>query len=129
MQKNYTTKLSLLILFMMSISFFSKAQYCMPTYSNYCIGPGLADYIDNFSTSGGITNITNNGTGCNGSAPNNYTYLSTMNVSQVQGLSFNVSTAKSPVPVATSRINFGLLSASNLMAFLRQRISMPRLRK
>ncbi len=69
-----------------------KAQYCMPTYTNYCSPlPALADFIDNFSTTGGISNITNNGTGCNGTFPNNYIYYSGMTVSQVQGLSFNVS--------------------------------------
>lgn len=64
----------------------------MPTFTNYCSPlPLNADFIDNFSTTGGITNITNNGTGCNGTAPNNYTYYSTMSVAQVQGLSFTVS--------------------------------------
>ncbi len=64
----------------------------MPTYTNYCSPlPALADLINNFSTTGGITNITNNGTGCNGTSPNNYIYYSGMTVSQDQGLSFNVS--------------------------------------
>ncbi|MEN9340295.1 MAG: hypothetical protein RIQ62_1607, partial [Bacteroidota bacterium] len=65
-----------------------KAQYCLPTYSIGCV---QGDFIDNFSTTGGATNITNNSSGCNGSLPNSYTYNSAMTVTQVQGLSFNFS--------------------------------------
>ncbi|GBL36003.1 hypothetical protein EMGBS15_15980 [Filimonas sp.] len=93
MNRRYTLKICIAI-FITVLSAFQnlKAQYCMPTYTNYCSPlPSFADYIDNFSTTGAISNITNNGTGCNGSSPNNYIYYSSMTVSQVQGLSFNVS--------------------------------------
>jgi PKD repeat protein len=42
--------------------------YCTPTYTSLC---SSGDYIDQFSTTGGTTNITNLYTGCNGN-PNNY---------------------------------------------------------
>lgn len=65
----------------------TKAQVCLPTYSVYC---SSSDYIDNFSTTGGFTNITNLGSGCNGTAPNNYVdNSSTMIVSSSPGNSFN----------------------------------------
>ncbi|MEZ5045395.1 MAG: GEVED domain-containing protein [Chitinophagaceae bacterium] len=79
-------KLLPLLLFVLPLNSF--AQYCFPVYSVACTSN---DFIDNFSTTGGITNITNNGTGCTGPAPNNYTFFNSMNVSQIQGLSFNVS--------------------------------------
>lgn len=65
-----------------------NAQYCFPTYTTGCTSN---DFIDNFSTTGGISNITNNGTGCNGVIPNSYVFNNTMNVSQIQGLSFSIS--------------------------------------
>ncbi|HRH11371.1 MAG TPA: GEVED domain-containing protein [Bacteroidia bacterium] len=49
------------------------APYCMPTYFNIpCNQPGVSnaignsvnDFIDDFNTAGGVTNITTNGTGC-----------------------------------------------------------------
>lgn len=59
---------------------FSRAQigvgpapYCMPTYWNIpcnqpgasnAIGNSVNDFIDDFNTTGGVTNITTNGTGC-----------------------------------------------------------------
>jgi gliding motility-associated-like protein len=49
-----------------------ESPYCTPTISNGC---ALGDYINNFSTSGGGTNITNNGSGCNGSPVGDYTSL------------------------------------------------------
>ncbi|MBS1777328.1 MAG: immunoglobulin domain-containing protein, partial [Bacteroidetes bacterium] len=66
----------------------AEAQYCLPTYSVACSSD---DYINNFSTTLGLSNITNNNTGCNGAAPNNFTFFSSMVVSQVQGQSFNFS--------------------------------------
>ena len=44
--------------------------YCAPTYSNLCTSN---DYVDNFFTTGGVTNISNLSSGCNGQA-NNYNY-------------------------------------------------------
>lgn len=66
--------------------------YCTPTYSSLCSSD---DYINNFSTTGGTTNITNNNTGCNGQA-NNYIYYSGMTVSQHAGSSFNISVQSGP---------------------------------
>ncbi|MBL7764937.1 MAG: T9SS type A sorting domain-containing protein [Chitinophagaceae bacterium] len=63
-----------------------QAQYCLPSFSIACTSD---DFIDNFSTTGGVTNISNLATGCNGAAPNNYTFFSTMQVAQIQGFSFN----------------------------------------
>jgi len=57
--------------------------YCAP------VGNSTAYGINNFSTTGGITNITNNGTGVTGSGYNNYT--STFSVSQNAGSAVNYS--------------------------------------
>jgi gliding motility-associated-like protein len=69
------------------------AQYCAPQYAYGCIGNNpspIADFINNFSTTNGVTNITNNNTGCNGQ-PNNFIYNAGMTVSVAQGCSFGVS--------------------------------------
>jgi len=72
--------------FLFAFANISSAQYCQPAFSFAC---SSNDFIDNFSTTGGVANITNLATGCNGTLPNNYTFLNTMTVSQTQGLSFN----------------------------------------
>ncbi len=64
-----------------------QAQYCTPLFSSAC---SSNDYIDLFSTTGGIQNITNVSTGCNGN-PNNFVYNSTSTVSNVQGQGFSFS--------------------------------------
>lgn len=79
-------RLQFLTLFLLS-SPMLFAQYCYPTYSIACTSD---DYIENFSTTGGVGNITNLLTGCNGALPNNYT-LFNQTVSQIQGFSFNFS--------------------------------------
>ncbi len=61
---------------------------CYPAYTSSCTS---ADFINNFSTTGGTTNITNNGTGCNGTLPTNTTFFPAMNVSVSAGASFNIS--------------------------------------
>ncbi|MDC1222359.1 GEVED domain-containing protein, partial [Salibacteraceae bacterium] len=48
-------------LFLAGFSSVGYSQYCTPQYSYGC---GVGDQIQNFSTSGGSTNITNNGSGC-----------------------------------------------------------------
>lgn len=60
-----------------------QAQYCTPS-----LNCSSSSFINNFSTTGGTTNITNNGTGCNGQ-PGSYIYYSTQTVTQTQGLSIN----------------------------------------
>lgn len=67
----------------------SIAQYCMPSYGTVCIQPGVNDFIDDFWTTGGITNITNMNSSCN-MQPNNYIYYSNMNVTVNPGSSFGV---------------------------------------
>ena len=56
--------------------------YCAPTYSNLCTSN---DYVDNFFTTGGVTNISNLSSGCNGQA-NNYNYYDhyTMTIQHLQ---------------------------------------------
>ncbi len=67
--------------------------YCIPVYlDNSC---GSEDFIDDFSTSGGATNITNNNSGCGGN-PNNFTFFSAQNVTAQQGNTFNVSMQSGP---------------------------------
>ncbi|MDX1350284.1 MAG: GEVED domain-containing protein, partial [Putridiphycobacter sp.] len=45
--------------------------YCIPTYGTVCNSPSTNDLINNFSTTGGITNISNLNSGCN-FLPDNY---------------------------------------------------------
>jgi hypothetical protein len=104
MIKHYFLSSLLCLTFLAFMSKKAFSQYCLPSFTQACIGPGVADFIDNFSTTGGVTNITNNGTGCGGSAPNNHTYFSSMTVSQVQGLSFNVSMQSGPLYAQGFRI-------------------------
>jgi PKD repeat protein len=60
------------------------------TAQTYCTPPDACadDWIQSFSTTGGTTNITNNGTGCTGSG---YTYYSTMIHSATAGSIVNYS--------------------------------------
>lgn len=62
--------------------------YCIPVYLDGSCGS--EDFIDDFSTTGGATNITNNNSGCT-TAPNNYNFFSAQTVTAQQGNSFNVS--------------------------------------
>jgi hypothetical protein len=55
----------------LSLGWTARAQYCVATYTNACSTSN--DFINDFSTQGGSTNISNLGTGCNGQA-NNYQY-------------------------------------------------------
>ena len=70
------------------------AQYCNPAYIASCltnIPEPVADFIDDFSTTGAVVNISNLNTGCNGSFPENYTYHSGMNLTIAQGCNFTAS--------------------------------------
>lgn len=65
-------------------------SYCLPTYSNPgCQCTTYWDMINNFSTTGGSTNISNLNSGCNGFLPSNCTYFSGMTVTVNPGQSFN----------------------------------------
>ncbi len=73
-----------LIFFASIVSFESvkaQAPFCGPVFTSAC---SSADFINNFSTTGGASNITNNNTGCNGNA-NNYIFYSALTCSQIQG--------------------------------------------
>lgn len=65
------------------------SQYCTPAYNYGC---SYGDQIENFSTTGGTTNITNNGSGC---SPGAYQYFS-QTVSQLQGGSINFTVQSAP---------------------------------
>lgn len=62
-----------------------NAQYCNTSWTTGCTDN---DVIDDFSTTGGLTNITNLNTGCTSSG---YTYYSDMTVAVLVGGSFNLS--------------------------------------
>jgi hypothetical protein len=73
-----------LVFFASIVSFYSakaQAPFCGPVYSSAC---SSSDFINNFSTTGGASNITNNNTGCNGNV-NNYIFYSALTCSQIQG--------------------------------------------
>ncbi|MBK7763936.1 MAG: T9SS type A sorting domain-containing protein [Bacteroidetes bacterium] len=88
MKYAYSKLFFVLLGLLLSASTNLQAQYCLPTFS---VGCTSSDIINNFSTTGGVVNITNNGSGCNGTLPNSYIFNSGMTVSQVQGLPFNFS--------------------------------------
>lgn len=86
-------KLLLTSIILLSFGMYVHAQYCTPTLSTGCTSN---DIIDNFSTTGGITNITNLSSGCNSTSPNGYVFNIGMAVSQVQGGSFNFEVQAGP---------------------------------
>jgi hypothetical protein len=61
---------------------------CYPVYSSAC---SSADFINNFSTTGGFTNISNLNSGCNGAGPSNTTFFAAQTVGTTPGGSFNFS--------------------------------------
>ena len=69
----------------------SAQTYCSPQYSTGC---AVGDQIENFSTTGGQQNITNNSSGC---SSGNYQYFSNMTVSGQLGdvISFTVQAGSS----------------------------------
>lgn len=81
----------LVVLGFLLIQYETNAQYCVPNYTFTpfgCSDANGGDVIDDFWTTGGITNITNMNTACNG----DYTYFSTMTCSQTMGqqITFNL---------------------------------------
>lgn len=67
----------------------AMAQYCTPTYM-YAQCNSYDMYIQNFSTTGGVTNITNNSTGC-GNASTSYTFYNKLRHAGVQDTKVNFS--------------------------------------
>ncbi len=68
----------------------NPSGYCLPTYSQPCGNCTTTwDQVWNFSTSGGSTNISNLQSGCNGTLPNNYSYVN-QTVTINPGQSFNI---------------------------------------
>lgn len=68
----------------------ANAQYCLPTYSNFCTS---GDYINGVA----FNTISNTGTGCSGTAPNNYTdYSGTISTTVTKGSSYNLTVTNCP---------------------------------
>lgn len=85
MRKLYSYFVAAILLF--SAQQLSAQVYCTPTYNSPC---SSGDYIDQFSTTGGTTNVTNNFTGCNGN-PNNYIDMSATQILTISpGGTFNL---------------------------------------
>lgn len=80
----------LLIASVLSINAVNAQTYCTPTST---IGCTSGDYIESFSTTGGITNITNNNTGCVGAGYSDYT---TMIHKTMMGQTVNFSFTNNP---------------------------------
>ena len=71
----------------------TSACYCTPFYLDGSCG--TEDFIDDFSTTSGLTNITNNNTGCSPN-PDNYTFFSAQTITASQGSNFNISMQSGP---------------------------------
>jgi hypothetical protein len=66
------------------------AQYCTPTFDSGC---SFGDQILNFNTTGGVSNITNNGSGCSAGY---YQYFAGQSVSQLQGQDVTINMQAGP---------------------------------
>ncbi|HZG01050.1 MAG TPA: hypothetical protein VEY71_08610, partial [Chitinophagales bacterium] len=65
--------------------------YCLPSYTQDACGcPSTWDYIENVSTTGGSTNISNLNSSCNGTLPNNYAFFPAQVVTVNPGASFDI---------------------------------------
>ena len=82
--------ITLVVVAFISIPNKSFAQYCTTSFSHSCLqsSPDIADFINSFSTTGAVVNVSNLNTGCNGSYPENYTFHPNMNLSVAQGCNF-----------------------------------------
>jgi hypothetical protein len=89
--KGYKTTFLTFILFTLFGAQSVIGQYCTPTFIMGCTDD---DLIDNFSTSGGITNISNNGSGCSAGS---YQYVTGQSVSQAPGQTVTLSMQCGPV--------------------------------
>ncbi len=84
------------------------AQYCLPTYLNACFNPGVTDdNIENFWTTGAVTNISNMNTDCNSALPNNYTFYSGMMLTVNAGSTFTLNVQCNPGQIAGSQFAQG----------------------
>jgi gliding motility-associated-like protein len=81
---------------LLAFSYGASAQWCTPTYGPPCTSPGVNDLINNFSTTGGTTNISNLNSGCN-FQPNNYIYYAGMPLITTPGANIGF-TVQSGVP-------------------------------
>jgi hypothetical protein len=84
------TKIQSIIAALFLLSGTVSAQYCTPTFVDGC---SFADQIVNFNTTGGISNITNNNTGC---SPGAYQYFSGQSVTQLQGQDVTINMQAGP---------------------------------
>jgi gliding motility-associated-like protein len=100
---NYRLALSLFVCFLF-VSAPSFAQYCTTgLFTTGCMfgGQGNGDYIDDFSTTGGSTNITNNNTQCSNTTVGagtsaGYTFFSGMTHTGIQNTVVNYSFTNNP---------------------------------
>ncbi len=69
------------------------AATCYPTYTSACTSD---DFINNFSTTLGSTNISNLNTNCNGAGPSNSTFFPGMAVTVAPGGSFDLAVQSGP---------------------------------
>jgi len=75
----------------------STGNFCSPSYTNpSCQCGTYNDMINNFSTTGGSTNISNLNSGCNGPFPSNYTFFSSQTVTVDPGQTFGISVQCAP---------------------------------
>lgn len=72
----------------------------VPTYTAQC-GSSASVYISSFSTTGGTTNITNNGTGCGSTTTSYSDYTATHTVTANAGTSVNMTTTTPNTPNLT----------------------------
>ena len=84
------TKIQSIIAVLFLLSGTVSAQYCTPTFVDGC---SFADQIVNFNTTGGVSNITNNNSGCSVGA---YQYFSGQSVTQLQGQDVTINMQAGP---------------------------------
>jgi hypothetical protein len=72
----------------------AMAQYCIPTISTPCFSGTTNDFINNFSTSNAICNLSNNNSGCNGQA-DNYIHYSNLTMAIAPRQSFDIAVQSS----------------------------------
>ncbi len=90
----YTTSISATDTFYVANAYMSGSAgtpatpTCYPAYSFACTS---SDFINNVSTTGAVTNISNLATGCNGVAPTNTTFFPSQIVTASPGTSFQFS--------------------------------------